>query len=86
MGGHIDSWDTGSQAGANDDGEDKLFWGRDSLKWKNLKPERTVRFLLHGGGGVGWTTNGALSIWVNIDNNYKIILSPLKQRVEVQNF
>lgn len=51
MGGHIDSWDTGSQTGANDDAGGFLtcFEAMRLIKMSNLKPKRTIRFIAWSG-------------------------------------
>lgn len=50
-GGHIDSWDTGSQTGANDDGGGfmTVFAAMKLLKGLNLQPQRTIRFIAWSG-------------------------------------
>jgi carboxypeptidase Q len=51
MGGHIDSWDTGSQTGANDDGGGFItcFEAMRLLLKNNLRPKRTIRFIAWSG-------------------------------------
>jgi carboxypeptidase Q len=52
MGGHIDSWDTGSQTGANDDGGGFLtcFEALRLIKNSGIpKPKRTIRFIAWSG-------------------------------------
>ena len=51
MGGHIDSWDTGSQTGANDDGGGfmTVFQALRLLKKKGYVPKRTLRFIAWSG-------------------------------------
>ena len=51
MGGHIDSWDTGSQTGANDDGGGFItcFDAMRLLLKSGLKPKRTIRFIAWSG-------------------------------------
>lgn len=50
-GGHIDSWDTGSQTGANDDGGGfmNVFSALRLLKGLGLRPKRTIRFIAWSG-------------------------------------
>ena len=50
-GGHIDSWDTGSQTGANDDGGGfiTVFEAFRLLLKNNLRPKRTLRFVAWSG-------------------------------------
>lgn len=51
MGGHIDSWDTGTQTGVNDDGGGFIacFDAMRLIKMNNLKPKRTIRFIAWSG-------------------------------------
>lgn len=51
MGGHIDSWDTGSQTGANDDagGFITCFQAMRLLLKNQLRPKRTIRFIAWSG-------------------------------------
>ena len=51
MGGHIDSWDTGSQTGANDDGGGFIivFEAFRMLKRLGFRPKRTLRFIAWSG-------------------------------------
>ena len=51
MGGHIDSWDTGSQTGANDDGGGFIscFEAMRLLLKNNFRPKRTIRFIAWSG-------------------------------------
>ena len=51
MGGHIDSWDTGSQTGANDDGGGffTCFEAMRLIKKAGFKPKRTLRFIAWSG-------------------------------------
>ncbi len=50
-GGHIDTWDTGSQTGANDDGGGfiTVFEAFRMLKKLNFRPKRTLRFIAWSG-------------------------------------
>ncbi len=50
-GGHIDTWDTGSQTGANDDGGGlvTVFEAFRMLKRLGFKPRRTMRFIAWSG-------------------------------------
>ena len=50
-GGHIDSWDTGSQTGANDDGGGfvTVFDAFRLIHKLGLKPRRTMRFIAWSG-------------------------------------
>lgn len=64
MGGHIDSWDTGSQTGANDDGGGffTVFEALRVIKMSGLTPKRTLRFIAWSGeefGGGDNPENGA---------------------------
>ena len=51
MGGHIDSWDTGSQTGANDDGGGFItcFEAMRLLLKNGFRPKRTIRFIAWSG-------------------------------------
>jgi carboxypeptidase Q len=51
MGGHIDSWDTGSQTGANDDAGGFLscFEAMRLVKGLLPRPKRTIRFIAWSG-------------------------------------
>ena len=51
MGGHIDSWDTGSQTGANDDAGGFLtcFEAMRLIMQNQLRPKRTIRFIAWSG-------------------------------------
>lgn len=61
MGGHIDSWDTGSQTGANDDGGGFIscFEAMRLLLQNGLRPKRTIRFIAWSGEEWGDPKNGA---------------------------
>ena len=50
-GGHIDTWDTGSQTGANDDGGGfiTVFEAFRMLKRLGYQPRRTMRFIAWSG-------------------------------------
>lgn len=50
-GGHIDTWDTGSQTGANDDGGGfiTVFEALRLLKTNGFRPKRTLRFVAWSG-------------------------------------
>jgi carboxypeptidase Q len=50
-GGHIDTWDTGSQTGANDDGGGfiTIFEAFRLLKKLGYRPRRTMRFIAWSG-------------------------------------
>ena len=50
-GGHIDSWDTGSQTGANDDGGGfiSVFEALRLLLKNGYRPKRTLRFIAWSG-------------------------------------
>lgn len=54
FGGHVDSWDTGSQTGANDDGGGIItcFEALRVLKKLNLTARRTLRVI--GWSGEEW--------------------------------
>ena len=60
-GGHIDSWDTGSQTGANDDGGGfvTVFEAFRLLKENNFRPRRTMRFIAWSGEEQGSPIDGA---------------------------
>ena len=60
-GGHIDSWDTGSQTGANDDGGGfmTVFEAFRLLKENNFRPKRTLRFIAWSGEEQGSPIDGA---------------------------
>lgn len=61
LGGHIDSWDTGSQTGANDDGGGFIttFETINVLLKLGLRPKRTIRFIAWSGEEFGAANNGA---------------------------
>ena len=61
MGGHIDSWDTGSQTGANYDAGGFLscFEAMRLIMKNNLRPKRTIRFIAWSGEEWGGLLNGA---------------------------
>jgi carboxypeptidase Q len=62
MGGHIDSWDTGSQTGANDDGGGffTVFEALRLIKQNGLRAKRTLRFIAWSGEEWGgYYNNGA---------------------------
>lgn len=60
MGGHIDSWDTGSQTGANDDGGGFMtcYEAMRLLLKKGFRPKRTLRFIAWSGEEFGDPKNG----------------------------
>lgn len=60
MGGHIDSWDTGSQTGANDDGGGFItcFEAMRLLLRNGFRPKRTIRFIAWSGEEWGDPRNG----------------------------
>jgi carboxypeptidase Q len=60
MGGHIDSWDTGSQTGANDDGGGFItcFEAMRLILKSGLRPKRTLRFIAWSGEEWGDPRNG----------------------------
>lgn len=60
MGGHIDSWDTGSQTGANDDGGGFItcFEAMRLILKLGLRPKRTLRFIAWSGEEWGDPRNG----------------------------
>ncbi|CAD8186171.1 unnamed protein product [Paramecium pentaurelia] len=61
MGGHWDSWDVGSQTGANDDGGGVIVC-LEALRILNslgIKPKRTIRFIAWSGEEMGQNNNGA---------------------------
>lgn len=61
MGGHIDSWDTGSQTGTNDDagGFITCYEAMKLIKDADLNPKRTIRFIAWSGEEWGDPRNGA---------------------------
>ncbi|CAD8064304.1 unnamed protein product [Paramecium sonneborni] len=61
MGGHFDSWDTGSQTGAMDDGAGTLVT-LEALKVVadlGIRPQRTLRWIAWSGEEMGLPNNGA---------------------------
>lgn len=60
-GGHIDTWDTGSQTGANDDGGGfiTVFEAFRLLLENNYRPQRTLRFIAWSGEESGSPIDGA---------------------------
>jgi carboxypeptidase Q len=60
-GGHIDTWDTGSQTGANDDGGGfiTVFEAFRLLKLNGYRPKRTMRFIAWSGEESGSEIDGA---------------------------
>ena len=60
MGGHIDSWDTGSQTGANDDGGGFLtcYEAMRLILKLGFRPKRTLRFIAWSGEEWGDPNNG----------------------------
>lgn len=60
-GGHIDTWDTGSQTGANDDGGGFItVFESFRLLFKNgFRPRRTMRFIAWSGEESGSLRDGA---------------------------
>lgn len=63
MGGHIDSWDTGSQTGANDDGGGFItcFEAMRLLLKLGLRPQRTLRFIAWTGEEFADPKNGNMA-------------------------
>ena len=61
LGGHFDSWDTGSQTGANDDGGGVMVCLEALHVLNNLgiRPKRTIRFIAWSGEEMGLPGNGA---------------------------
>lgn len=62
MGGHWDSWDTGAQTGANDDGGGVMVC-LEALKVLHklgVKPKRTIRFIAWSGEEMGLPERGAV--------------------------
>ena len=61
FGGHVDSWDTGSQTGANDDGGGILtcLEALIVIKKLGLKPKRTLRVIGWSGEEFADPNNGA---------------------------
>ena len=60
IGGHIDSWDTGPQTGANDDGGGVMvcFEAVRTLLKLGLRPKRTIRFIAYSGEEMGGPYSG----------------------------
>jgi carboxypeptidase Q len=60
-GGHIDTWDTGSQTGANDDGGGfiTVLEALRLLKQSGYRPKRTMRFIAWSGEESGSEIDGA---------------------------
>ncbi len=60
-GGHIDTWDTGSQTGANDDGGGfiSVFEALRLLKQSGFRAKRTLRFIAWSGEESGSEIDGA---------------------------
>lgn len=61
MGGHFDSWDTGSQTGAMDDGGGVMvtLQALKVLRDLNIKPRRTIRFIAWSGEEMSRPDKGA---------------------------
>jgi len=61
IGGHFDSWDVGSQTGANDDGGGVMVCleAVNLLLKLGLRPKRTIRFIAWSGEEQGQETSGA---------------------------
>lgn len=61
LGGHFDSWDVGSQTGANDDGGGVItcFEAIRLIGQLNLNPKRTIRFIAWSGEEYGGSNSGA---------------------------
>jgi len=66
LGGHIDSWDTGPQTGANDDGAGFMvcFEVVKTLIELNLRPKRTLRFIAWSGEEFG-RDNAGSQVYMN---------------------
>jgi len=60
MGGHIDSWDTGSQTSANDDGGGFItcFDAMRLILKNGMRPRRTIRFIAWSGEEWNHPRNG----------------------------
>jgi len=60
LGGHIDSWDVGSQTGANDDGGGFVtsFEALRLIAQSGLTPKRTIRFIAWSGEEYGGNLSG----------------------------
>ena len=69
-GGHIDSWDTGAQTGANDDGGGfvTVFEALRLLKENNFRPKRTLRFIAWSGEEQGSDIDGAAQYMTRHDS------------------
>lgn len=61
LGGHSDSWDVGSQTGANDDGGGFVtcYEALRLLAKSGLTPKRTIRFIAWSGEEYGGSLSGA---------------------------
>jgi carboxypeptidase Q len=68
-GGHIDTWDTGSQTGTNDDGGGfiTVFEALRLLKENGFRPKRTLRFIAWSGEESGSDNDGAAQYVKNHD-------------------
>lgn len=76
MGGHWDSWDTGSQTGANDDGGGVMtcLEALKILKDLGIKAKRTIRFIAWSGEEMGLPSNGAEYYATHHDNEKHILV------------
>lgn len=72
-GGHIDTWDTGSQTGANDDGGGfiTVFEAFRMLKDAGYQPKRTLRFIAWSGEESGSDRDGAAQYMETHKNEIK---------------
>lgn len=70
LGGHLDSWDTGPQTGANDDlsGFFVCYEAARVIKFLNLKPKRTIRVVGWSGEEMGFPNSGANEYVKNHEN------------------
>lgn len=61
LGGHSDSWDVGSQTGANDDGGGFVtcYEALRLIAQNGLRPKRTIRFIAWSGEEYGGLSSGA---------------------------
>lgn len=78
MGGHIDSWDTGPQTGANDDAAGFMvcYAAMRTLIKLGLRPKRTIRFIAWSGEEFGEDSQGALQYIKDHDaelNNHVVV-------------
>ncbi|EGR28606.1 plasma glutamate carboxypeptidase, putative [Ichthyophthirius multifiliis] len=76
LGGHIDSWDVGSQTGANDDGGGFIttFEALRIIQKLGLQPKRTIRFVAWSGEEYGGSNSGG-SQYAQLHKGENVILA-----------